>query len=54
MSTQQPVAIAHPFEPDETLSGERVGERYLPGDPYPLVRVRVGESVFCVPREDIR
>lgn len=53
MSTQQ-TTIAHPFESGETLSGERVGERYLPDTPYPLVRVRVDESVFCVPESDLR
>lgn len=53
MSIQHRVAIEHPFRPDETLSGERVGRRYLPGDPYPLVRVRVDESTFCVPESDI-
>lgn len=54
MSTQQRVAIEHPFKTDETLAGERVGVRYRPGNPYPLVRVRVGESTFCVDESDIR
>lgn len=53
MSTKQPVAIEHPFRTGETLAGERVGVRYRPHTPYPLIRVRVDESVFCVPREDV-
>lgn len=53
MSTQQ-IAFASPFDPDETLTGERVGERYLPDTPYPLVRVRVDGSTLVVEQEDIR
>lgn len=56
MSTHQPVSFANPFDPAETLTGERVGKCFRPGSPYPLVRVRVDgcETPFVVEKDDIR
>ena len=53
MSTQR-VAFDNPFNPAETLTGERVGRTFRGGDPYPLARVRVAESTLLVPESDLR
>ena len=53
MSTQK-VAFTHPFSPDETLTGERLGQAFRDTDPYPYGRVRVGDTTLIGPESDIR
>lgn len=58
MSSPNPsVTVPHPLRPGETLDEcEQLGKRYLPDDPFPLVRVRAKgcETPFYVEESDIR
>ena len=54
MSTQN-VAVPHPFDPDETLEGERVGTARRTDSPWPwtLVRIDGTDTTVRVPSETL-